>query len=84
MSTIRFISSIKPEKNLSQSLNYRYYPDKEMREKILEEVKSHIKEDYDINEDRVEVNIEVTIKKYDTSKFYYDKLLKPTDEPKNT
>lgn len=64
MSTIVFVSQRKPEKHLIQEIIYKYHLDSAMKDKILEDLKTHAKsslEDYIID-----IDVKITIKEYDT------------------
>lgn len=63
--SISYISEIVPEKNLEKTSLVRYYPPADMKEKIIRDVKEHMKCDYE--DYIVEVKVEVILKLYKTN-----------------
>jgi hypothetical protein len=76
MSTIVHISSTALEKDLAQEHIYQYHPDKEIKDKILEDLTKHSKSDFTGNEYTINIRIEISVKEYVKKKvekkFYYE------------
>lgn len=80
MSTVVYMGTKVPEKGLIKEHTYKYIPDREMKEKILNDVKAHSKEP--LEEYIIEVKVEVSFKTYDQlPKFYYENQLNDTKNP---
>lgn len=74
MSTIVFVSQDVPDKKLQRETKYKYVPDKEMRSKVIDDLKNNAKVDIPDNM-IVEFDFRISLKEYD---FTY----KPTDKNK--
>lgn len=64
MSTVVFVGQYKPEKNLVQETVYKYYPDAELKEKIVAEVKKNDMSPILDDKAIIEINVTVTFKEY--------------------
>jgi len=65
MSTVVFVSQEVPEKKLLSKITYRLHPDFVLKERIMEEIQKHIREQ--VPSDAIlELDIQLTIKTYDT------------------
>lgn len=63
MSTIVFVSQRIPERRLLTELVYRYYPDSELKDQIINDLKKHTGGSLD--KYIIDLKIEVTLKEYD-------------------
>ncbi len=75
MSTVIFIGTQVPENYLIRQHKFKYFPDKEMKDKILSDLANHSK--IILGEDlRIEINVEISIKEYQNKRpdklFWYE------------
>ena len=64
MNTVIFMSQSTPERNLVKEINYKIRPDSDTKEKLINEIKTHINDS--LERYIIDVDIRVTLKEYDT------------------
>lgn len=84
MSTVIFVGTQIPEKHLVRQHKFHYHPDKEMADKILNELANHAK--ISLEDANIEIKVEIILKEYDDitpdKKFWYENQL--NNAPKNS
>lgn len=71
MSTIVFMGQKVPEKRLISEQTYKYHPDTEMKEQIIQDLKKHLS--CSLERYIIDLNIQVILKEYDSKNQPPDK-----------
>lgn len=84
MSTIVFVGQKIPEKRLISEQTFKYHPDGEMKEQIIQDLKKHL--NCSLEKYIIDLNIQVILKEYDPkyqppdkNQCYQESLFTKTD-----
>lgn len=65
MSSVVYLSHLKPDKKLLEEIVYGYYPDSEMKDKIMNDIMKHMKVTSIPDDTVVDISVKISFKKYD-------------------